>query len=93
MGRRNPFEQVAARHRKPDQCADDGVAHQPGLVRQEHDHEAGLDECKTQFRAQGAGVTTQRHAGRRGTISAITGMSGGRTIVDKDENRSRPPRL
>ena len=22
-----------------------------------------LDECKTQFRAQGAGVTTQRHAG------------------------------
>ena len=62
VGRRDPFEKVAARYREPDQGANDGVAHQPGLVRQEDDHQAGLDERKAQLRAQGAEMAAERHA-------------------------------
>ena len=63
VGRRDPFEKVAARNREPDQGANDGVTHQPSLVRQENDHQARLDKRKAQLRAQGADVTAQRHAG------------------------------
>ena len=62
VGRRHPFEKTAARYREPDQGAKYGVTHQPGLMRHQNDHQARLDERKTQFRAQGAEMTAERHA-------------------------------
>ena len=63
VGRGDPFEQVAARNRKPYQCANDCVTHQPSLVSQEDDHQARLDKRKAQFRAQSPDMIAQRHAG------------------------------
>ena len=62
MGGWNPLEQVAARDGEPDQRAQDGVSHQPSLVRQEDDHQAGLQQRETQLPARSADVAGERNA-------------------------------
>jgi len=61
VGCRHPFEKTAARYREPDQSAKYCVTHQPGLMRQQNDHQARLEERKTHFRAYGTEMAAERH--------------------------------
>ena len=49
VGGRHPFKQMTTRDGQPHQRSQDGVSHQPRLVRQKDDHQTGLDESETRF--------------------------------------------
>ncbi len=83
LGRGHPFQQVAAGDGQPDQGPQDGVGHQPGLVRQEDDHQAGLDQRLDKFPAQRLEVTGQHDPG------PMRGQVGGHGQQGRDDHRQQ----
>ena len=63
LGGRNPLQQMAPRQAEPDQGAQHSVTHQPRLVRQKNDGQAGLDQRQAQFLGQGPPVAGEHDTG------------------------------